>query len=80
MSAYTECMKPYMSGGGANRKLRFCVGAKLCSGKASTEAEAGELCRLREHTAGASPGSAGGKTKCADNWNYFIQLFVKYQV
>jgi len=42
--AYTNCMKPYMIGGGPERKERFCQGAKLCSGKAKTESEAKALC------------------------------------
>ena len=41
---YTTCMKPYMTGGGPNRKERFCLGSKLCSGKASTKEEAAKLC------------------------------------
>jgi hypothetical protein len=41
---YNACMRPYMTGGGTDRKTRFCVGAKLCSGKARNEEEAKELC------------------------------------
>jgi len=41
---YTDCMKPFMTGGGPDRKERFCKGAKICSGKASTEQEAAQLC------------------------------------
>ena len=41
---YTTCMKPYMTGGGPDRKERFCLGAKICSGKASSEEEAVKLC------------------------------------
>jgi hypothetical protein len=37
-------MIPYMKGGGEDRKLRFCVGAKLCSGKAASEEEARQIC------------------------------------
>ena len=42
---YTDCMIPHMKGGGPDRKLRFCTGAKLCSGKAKTKAEAEQLCQ-----------------------------------
>lgn len=59
MSTYTECMKPYMAGGGPDRRLRFCVGAKLCSGKADNEASAKELCLSQP--AKVSSGTAGGK-------------------
>ena len=41
---YTKCMIPHMKGGGPDRKLRFCIGAKVCSGKASTEDRAREIC------------------------------------
>lgn len=43
---YNTCMVPWMKGGGADRKLRFCIGAKLCSGKFKTEEEAREVCLL----------------------------------
>lgn len=45
-SAYNKCMIPWMKGGGPDRKLRFCIGAKLCSGHAKDEAEAREVCLL----------------------------------
>ena len=41
---YTACMRPYMTGGGPDRKTRFCTGAKICSGKAANEKEAVRLC------------------------------------
>lgn len=41
---YTKCMIPYMRGGGPERKERFCIGAKICSGKANNEQEATKLC------------------------------------
>jgi len=37
-------MIPHMKGGGPDRKLRFCVGAKLCSMKAKSEEEAKQIC------------------------------------
>jgi len=40
-------MKPYMTGAGKapeERKLSFCIGAKLCSGKASNKEEAKQIC------------------------------------
>ncbi|MBA7465033.1 hypothetical protein ES707_00194 [subsurface metagenome] len=43
-SAYNTCMIPFMKGGGPDRKLRFCAGAKLCSGRAKTEEEAKQIC------------------------------------
>ena len=44
---YTTCMKPYMSGSGKNREERqagMCIGAKLCTGKASDLEGAKKLC------------------------------------
>ncbi len=41
---FNECMKPHMTGGGPDRKLRFCTGAKLCSGKSKSEEEAKAIC------------------------------------
>ena len=43
---YNECMKPYISGKKAKeeRKLDFCIGAKVCSGKAKSEEEARHIC------------------------------------
>ena len=58
--AYNQCMSPYMKGGGEDRKLRFCVGAKLCSGKAASAEEAKSLC-LSEPPKEKPTGSAGGK-------------------
>ncbi len=43
-AAYNKCMIPFMKGGGPDRKLRFCIGAKTCSGKAKSEAEAEQIC------------------------------------
>ena len=45
-SAYRTCMIPFMKGGGPDRKLRFCIGAKVCSKKSKDEAEAREVCLL----------------------------------
>lgn len=42
--AYNNCMKPYMQGSGEDKKLDFCVGAKICSGKAASEDEARQIC------------------------------------
>ncbi len=42
--AYNDCMVPFMKGGGPDRKLRFCTGAKVCSGKAASEEEARQIC------------------------------------
>ncbi len=46
---FNDCMKPYMTGEDLapdDRKERFCIGAKLCAGKASSETEAARLCAM----------------------------------
>ena len=43
-TVYNSCVKPYISGQHEDRKRDFCIGAKICSGKASDEEEAGRLC------------------------------------
>lgn len=46
-AAYNDCMRPYITGKGKpkeERKLAFCVGAKICAGKAQSEEEATKLC------------------------------------
>ena len=46
---YNKCMSPWIKGTGIakeERKMRFCTGAKICSGKAKTEEEAIALCKL----------------------------------
>lgn len=45
--AYNNCMKPYMTGKGLSKEERqqnICVGAKICSGKASNKEDAARLC------------------------------------
>ena len=43
---YNKCMSPWMKGSKSKeeRKASMCVGAKLCTGKASTEEEAKQIC------------------------------------
>lgn len=44
---YNTCMRPYITGKGKTReqrKLDFCIGAKVCSGKAQTDEEAKVIC------------------------------------
>lgn len=44
---YNSCMRPYISGKGKSkqdRKNDFCIGAKICSGKAADRNEAERLC------------------------------------
>lgn len=46
---YNDCMKKYISGAGKapeERKLAFCAGAKICSGKAKDITEAVHLCQI----------------------------------
>lgn len=45
---YNACMRPFITGSKPKeqRKLDFCVGAKICSGKAKSKEEAEKLCSL----------------------------------
>lgn len=46
---YNECMKPYISGKGKTKEERqqnFCVGAKICTGKAQNQEEAIQICSM----------------------------------
>ena len=50
LEKYRNCMSGAMSGktfSPGERKLAFCQAAKRCSGKASSEEEAAEMCRNR---------------------------------
>jgi hypothetical protein len=45
---YNMCMKPHMTGTGLSKEERqanMCIGAKLCTGRASNEDEAAKLCQ-----------------------------------
>lgn len=48
-TAYNNCMKPYMRGSGEDKRLSFCVGAKVCSGKAASEDQARQICLTEPH-------------------------------
>ncbi len=65
-AAYNKCMSPHMKGGGPDRKLRFCVGAKLCSGKFKTEEEAKKACLVPKEPkpAKALKGKKGAGQSC----------------
>ncbi len=66
--AYNECLSPWIKGKGIDkeeRKLRFCTGAKVCSGKAKDEKEAIELCKLPKPVKEPKPTKRrGGKANC----------------
>lgn len=45
--AYNNCIKPYITGTGKTKEERqqdFCIGAKICTGKASSRPEAEKIC------------------------------------
>ena len=45
---YNTCMRPYITGKGIpkeERRQNFCIGAKICTGKAKDEKEALRLCQ-----------------------------------
>jgi len=65
---YNTCMSPHMKGTGLTkeqRRMKMCVGAKLCTGKASTEKEALALCNLpKEPKPGKTAKKARGVNPC----------------
>ncbi len=45
--AYNSCLSPYIKGKGKpkeQRRLDFCIGAKMCTSKASNQDEAKKIC------------------------------------
>ncbi|MDD5229707.1 MAG: hypothetical protein PHC43_00100 [Candidatus Marinimicrobia bacterium] len=45
---YNKCMIPWIKGKeGLDRRMSFCAGAKICSGKAKTLDEAKSICNER---------------------------------
>lgn len=45
---YNQCIRPFITGSKPKeqRKLDFCIGAKICSGKATDRDEAERICSL----------------------------------
>lgn len=65
--AYNTCMSPHMKGKGLTKEQRqkkMCIGAKLCTGKASTEQEAIALCDLPREPKPGSAKKARGVNPC----------------
>lgn len=78
-SAYNKCMIPFMKGGGENKKLRFCIGAKLCSGKSKTEEEAREVCSLpKEPKISKTRTRSGRSNSCEKNVVEITQCMMNY--
>jgi hypothetical protein len=66
---YRTCMKPFIAGTGKTREERqinFCVGAKMCTGKARSEEEARKICLAAPPKPPKTPGArrARGKQGC----------------
>ena len=60
---YNECLRPYISGHHEDRKLSFCAGAKICSGRASSLAEAEKICREQPPKDNPGPRKSRGAGK-----------------
>lgn len=55
---YNSCMRTYITGTGKTkeqRRLDFCIGAKVCSGKAKSEEEARTICDVPKLPKWAKP-------------------------
>ncbi len=71
---YNACMVPWIKGKeGLERRLSFCVGAKICSGKAATEAEALQICNERF----ASKGLTGHLFNCRCLYDYDKEIIIE---
>ena len=63
---YRTCMKPYIAGTGKSREERrmgFCIGAKVCSGKAGSEDEARKICLAAPPKPPKAPGGRRARGK-----------------
>jgi hypothetical protein len=74
---YTACMKPHMTGGGEDRKIRFCIGAKLCSGKAKNEDEARTICLQPKPVKVKKSRKASGPDACLKEAGQVAECVVK---
>ena len=80
---YTECMKPHMSGEGKTKEERqraMCIGAKLCTGKASNKEEANKICeslppKQPKQITGKKPRISGS---CASDMSTLAECATKY--
>jgi len=77
---YNACMRPYITGSKPKeqRKLDFCVGAKICSSKASSREEAVQLCSLPKEP---KPQKISKRTKpasCEKEASKLTQCMMRY--
>ena len=65
---YNACMRPYITGSKPKeqRKLDFCIGAKICSGKAKDEEEARKICLQSLEPKTSTPRKARHKAKSCE--------------
>ena len=63
---YNDCMRPYITGSKPKeeRKRDFCIGAKICSGKAQTKEQADQLCSLPKEPKPIKTGRVGRGQSC----------------
>jgi len=73
---YNACMTPWIKGKeGLDRRMSFCAGAKLCSGKAQTLDEAKQICSDRFAKKGISQGKGLFNCKCL--YDYDKEMLVE---
>lgn len=78
---YNKCMGDYIRGKGKTpeeRRIGFCVGAKMCSGKAAEESEARELC-LVARSEPKPPKVRKNAKKDTCDLNIFQELMSQYE-
>ncbi|MDD5229702.1 MAG: hypothetical protein PHC43_00075 [Candidatus Marinimicrobia bacterium] len=75
--AYNACMSPYIRGKDKTkeeRQMGFCVGAKLCSGKAKTEDEAIQICAAPRLPKWAAGGVEDEELSCPQRIDRTLQV------
>jgi len=65
---YNACIRPYITGSKPKeqRRLDFCIGAKICSGKAKDEEEARRICIQSPEPKAPNPRRARSKAKSCE--------------
>ncbi len=78
-AAYNSCMSPFIKGKDKTkeeRQMGFCVGAKLCSGKAKTEEEARVICNA-PHLPKWAAGKEGESLTCPQRTERTLKIIVE---
>ncbi len=76
---YNACMSPYVKGKDKTkeeRRLAFCIGAKICSGKVKTEDEARTICMAPRLPKWASKNEESDNLPCPEKVDRALRTIV----